>query len=186
MVRGRFRLCRPAVLRRRNTELGNRPSQAGSGSGVYGASLSGGHFVALARRLYLTPSAAVQFSAAKALRSTLGPTGPTDEEADERAWTGSATVRLDRFFGEADQHLVGVSLSRIQTTNGAVALAASLPGGGAASARPVSIADGWMAAGASASMRLAPRLWLDGAATRTVTARSGDYATFGLGVRFGF
>lgn len=164
---------------------GTRSNQAGSGSGVYAAALDAGRFVALARRLYVTPSLAVQYAADRAPRIGFGPDGPIDYDTAEHAWTGSATVRLDRFFGGRDQHVAGVSISRVQTTDGAAALAAS-PGGGPVAAGQSGLRDGWFVAGASASFRLSPRLWLDAAGTRTTGARSGDYAVLSLGVRRGF
>ncbi|WP_160146766.1 hypothetical protein [Sphingomonas carotinifaciens] len=164
------------------TPLGTRASQIGQGSGVYGAALNGGRFVALSPRLYLTPSASLQFSTNRALRSSLTSLGPVDYETSERAWTGSATVRVDRYFGGANQHLAGLSVSRVQTTNGATLLAAGAMGG----TTTTSVADGWFVLGSSASVRVAPRLWIDGSATRTITTRSGNFAVLSLGVRLGF
>jgi len=163
------------------TPLGTRPSQIGKGGGVYGAALSGGRFIALASRLYLAPSASLQFSANRALRSSLTSQGPVDYETSERAWTGSATMRVDRYFGRSNQHLAGLSISRVQTTNGVTVLAA----GGAGSTTTASVADGWFVLGSSASVRVASRLWIDGSATRTATNRSGNFAVLSLGVRLG-
>ncbi|WP_160146831.1 hypothetical protein [Sphingomonas carotinifaciens] len=166
------------------TNLGTRESQVGDSSGIYGAAVSGGRFVALSRRLYLTPSAAIQYSASRALRSTISMQGPLDYETDERAWTGSATLRLDRYLGGSNQHLAGLSISRVQTSNGATALSAG--GGPGVSATTVSVADGWFILGSSAAIRVAPRLWLDGALNRTFGAQSGNYVVGSLGLRIGF
>ena len=166
------------------TPLGTRDSQVGDGSGIYGGALSGGRFIALTRRLYLTPSAAVQYSASRALRSSVSDRGPLDYKTAERAWTGSATVRLDRYFGSSNQHLAGISFSRVQTTNGATVLTAD--GGPGIGSTTANLADGWFVAGTSGSIRVAPRLWLDGSATRTFTATSGNYVVGSLGVRIAF
>lgn len=163
------------------TPLGTRPSQVGRGSGVHGVGLSGGRFVALTRRLYLTPSLSLQYSANRTLRSSLTPFGPVDHETRERAWTGGGTVRLDRYFGRSGAHLAGLSVSRVQTTNGATALAA----GGIGGTLTTSVADGWFVLGSSASVRVAPGIWIDGSATRTLAARAGDFATLSFGVRIG-
>ncbi len=168
------------------TALGTRSSEVGNGSGVYGAALNAGRFVAVMRRLYLTPSATIQYSGNKTLRAVLGPTGPQDYLTSERAWTGSASVRLDRFFGGSNQHLVGISISKVQTSNGAVVLAGSAAGGGILNDSATSVADGWYVAGASSSVRVTKQLWLDGAATRTIGARSGDVNIVSLGLRVGW
>lgn len=168
------------------TGLGTRRNQAGDGSGVYGATLGGGRFVRLGRGLYLTPSLSVQYSAQRALQSSLGPAGPTDYAAAERAWTGSITARLDRFFGKDGRHLAGLSVSRVQTTNGTAVAAGAAGGAGPARPGTVSVGDGWFVAGAAASLRVSPRIWLDGSASRTIGAASGDDDVASVGVRIGF
>jgi hypothetical protein len=166
------------------TALGVRESQVGSGSAVWGAGLSGGRYIRLSGRLYLTPSAALQYSANKALRQTIGPMGPQDVETDQRALTGSATVRLDRYFGKDDRHLAGVSITRVQSTNGATALASVAGGGpGPPTVDLRSVPDGWFVAGLSASLRLSRQLWIDTVATRTFDARSGTYSAASVGLR---
>ncbi|WP_093667058.1 autotransporter outer membrane beta-barrel domain-containing protein [Sphingomonas gellani] len=166
------------------TPLGTRSAQVGSASSVYGAALSGGHFIKLSPRFYVTPNLAVQYGRSRALRSALTPAAPLDYETRERAWTGSATARVDRFFGSGNRHIVGVSLSRVQSSNGATVLSSG--GMGGLPAEATDVADAWFIAGASGSFQIAPRLWIDASASTTTGSRTGDYRSVSLGARLGF
>lgn len=164
------------------TPLGTRASEVGSGSPVMGAGLSGGRFIALGNRWWLTASLGVQVSQNRALRQRFVPFRLVDYETRERAITGTGTLRVDRYFGRESQHIAGFSISRVQTSNGTVSIA----GQPSAPTAAYSVPDGWTVAGASASFRLTPRLWLDAGVTRTIGAQSGNVTVPIIGLRVGF
>lgn len=164
------------------TPLGIRERQVGSGSPVMGAGVSGGRFISLGHRWWLTATGGLQVSQNRALRQRLDTGRPVDYETREHAVTGSGTLRLDRYFGKSSQHIAGLSISRVQTSNGAV----SISGRPGAATTPVSVPDGWAVIGASASFRMTPHLWLDSGVTRTIGAQAGNITVPVLGLRFGF
>jgi hypothetical protein len=163
------------------TDLGKRASLAGSGSSYFAAGLRGGRIFTLAPRLYATPTIGVQYVATRSLRTGFTEGEPADFETRERAWTGLANFRLDRAFGRDQQHFAGLSYTHYESDNGLTALRFS-PGSAAPVGDPTP--DGWDEFGASATIGLSRRLWLDGQVSRTAGTVSGDSTTWTLGLRW--
>lgn len=56
--------------------------------------------------------------------------------------TGIGTLRIDRYFGRENQHIAGLSIDRVQTSNGTVNIA----GRPSAPTATYSVPDGWTVA----------------------------------------
>lgn len=158
------------------------------GTPYFAAGLRAGRIFTLTPHLYATPTAGVQFITTRSLRPSFtadpfAQTAPGAVETREKAWTGIASLRLDRAFGPGQQTFAGLSYTHYASDNGLTALAFA-PASGAlvADATP----DGWDELGASATIGLNARLSLEGQALRTFGAVSGDATTLSLGLSLRF
>ena len=163
------------------TAIGKRPSEAGSGSDYFAAGLRGGRIFTIAPKLYATPTLGVQYVATKSLRTAFAFGEPVDFETKERAWAGTANFRLDRAFGREQQHFVGLAYTHHESNNGLTSLRFA---SGSATLVGDPAPDGWEEIGASATIGLSRRLWLDGQLSRTLGAVSGDSTTVTVGLRW--
>lgn len=164
------------------------PTAIPKGTPYAAAGVRAGRIFALTPRLYATPMLGAQFITTRSLRQsfTYDPSAgvlPSVVEAREKAWTGIASLRLDRSFGPGGRNFAGLSYTRYESDNGLTALAFA-PGSSAlvADATP----DGWDEIGGSATIGLTSRLSLEGQALRTFGAVSGDATTLSLGLNIRF
>lgn len=157
------------------TDFGKQRSRI-SGTGYFAAGLRGGRVFRPAPHWYVTPTLSAQYVDTQSLRHGFD----GDFETPERAWTGSAALRLDRTFGASEQNFVGASLSHSVSDNGLTQLAGSaFP----SQPRTAKTPDSWQEAALNGTVQLNQRLWLDGQVQRSFGAVAGDSTTVSLTVR---
>ncbi len=143
-----------------------------------------GRVIRPASRWYLTPTVAVDYVDTKSLHHGFAAgvmaSVASDFEVDEHLWTGTATLRLDRTFGEEEQNYLGVAISQRGTNNAITQLAYPSP-----FEPPLVLRkrDAWQDLEASGTLRLGRRVWLDGQVLRSFGAVAGDNTTVTLGLR---
>lgn len=162
------------------TPLGRRAVTAFGDSNVWGVGGDVGRLFYLGSHWALTPSVAINYIHSRALREQPGFAGPQQFETVEQGTTGSAALRLDRFFGADRQHDVGLTLLRVATSNQAAALGSGTRGQSARSR------DGWSEAELSAAWALSRSLRLDMAVRQSLGTSSGDTTTASAGLRVFF
>lgn len=169
------------------TFAGKRDSQAGSGAPYLAVGVRAGRVFRPAPHWYVTPTIGVQYSDTKSLRHRVDFMSGRAEDFQlrERAWTGNATLRVDRAIGKQQQHFVGLSLAHYESSNGLTSWGiAGTPPQNQVRADPTP--DSWQEVGMSATWQLSKRLWLDNQVQRTFGAVAGDSTTVTLGLRVRF
>lgn len=162
------------------TDFGKRKSTL-DGSPYFAAGLRAGRMFRPAPNWYLTPTLGVDYVRTQSLRLGFDASfQPADFEVRERAWAGNASLRLDRTFGPDQQDYLGIAASHHVSDNGLTQLAFSLSGQ-PPKADPTP--DQWQDVELSGTVRLRPRLWLDGQVQRTFGAVAGDATTVTFGLR---
>lgn len=167
------------------TSGGSRSSTGATGSDYWALGGDFGRVFTLGSGVYLTPTVAASFASGRLLRPAPTGTGLTDLETDEPTWSASGGLRIDRAFGPGGVHYAGLSISRNWTSNGISALRLRRDDRGF-ELDSKHYADGWSEAGATASMKLAPALYLDLYATRSLGMASGNVTAAGATLRKSF
>lgn len=172
------------------TSTGSRQSTGSKSSDYYAFGADFGRIFTLAPDLFLTPTIAASYAQGKLLRAAPSGSSKPDVETDEPTLTLSTTVRLDHAFGAHDNHYIGLLASRHWSSNGLsrVAIRASQADDGTTSFTIGSDhqPDGWFEFGATGSMQVTRRLYIDLYATRSFGMASGNTTSAGLTLRRSF
>jgi hypothetical protein len=162
-----------------------RPMAVPGSSAVLGTGGDVGWLRRFDRNWSLAPSASVQFFRFRTLHGA-PPDAPGPFETRDTGTTFGGMLRLDRWLGPDRTSDIGLHVARFQATNASAALVSGARGGRLPDDGTSRGSEGWTEVGGNATAKLTPRLYLDGAASRTVGAASGDVTATSLGFRYLF
>jgi hypothetical protein len=167
------------------TSQGPRRSNS-TGSPYVSFGFDAGKILPLGKGFYLTPTVGGTYAHDRLLRPSPNVDIWPDYESREIAWTGMASLRLDKAFGHTRQHYVGVGASWRVTNNGLSVLVVPPMNSADQTFSTRHYADGWGELTGNAGFRLTPSLRLELTATRSMKALAGNATTASGGFRLAF
>jgi len=168
-----------------DTSQGERRS-ARHGSPYVSVGFDAGKILPLGKGFYITPTVGGTFAHDRLLRPSPNVDIWPDYESREIAWTGMASLRLDKAFGQSRQHYVGLGASWRITNNGLSILVVPPMESADQTFSTRHYADGWGEVTGNAGFRLTPSLRLELTATRSMKALAGNATTASGGLRLAF